>query len=96
MIDKDENEEYFIVDGLRKYETKGGWTMNGYLLKAEIISRGMTVESYCKEAGFARSTFDRKLRGKYEFDRAEIERIKVVLELSDEKLRTIFFSSEVA
>lgn len=70
--------------------------MNGNELKAKIISRGMTVESFCKEAGFARSTFDRKLRGKYEFDRAEIERIKLVLNLSDEELRTIFFNSEVA
>jgi hypothetical protein len=66
------------------------------MLRAKIIERGFTVDSFCKEAGFVRSTFDRKLTGQTEFTRDEIETIIVVLNLTDDELRNIFFPKFVA
>ena len=70
--------------------------MNANMLRGKIVAKGYTIERFCEEAGFNRATFDRKLSGKYEFDRAEIRRIITVLELTDEEVRAIFFAEEVA
>ena len=70
--------------------------MRENLLRAKIVEKGFTVESFCSAAGFNRSTFDRKLTGQNEFTRAEIEKIIVVLCLSDEEIRKIFFPNLVA
>lgn len=61
------------------------------MLRAKIIEKGYNVDTFCAKAGFARSTFDRKLTGKTDFDRSEIEKIIEVLDLKDEELRNIFF-----
>lgn len=70
--------------------------MRENLLRAKIVERGFTVESFCVAAGFNRSTFDRKLTGQNEFTRAEIEKIIIVLCLTDEEVRRIFFPNLVA
>ena len=70
--------------------------MNANLLRGKIVERGFNVDSFCKETGFARSTFDRKLSGQSEFNRDEIEKIIIVLELTDDEIRAIFFPNLVA
>ena len=60
-------------------------------LKAKIIENGMTINSFCKAAGFVRSTFDRKLKGESEFNRDELEKIMVILNLTSDEMRSIFF-----
>ena len=56
--------------------------MNANELKGKIAARGMTIQAFCDQFGFNRSTFDRKLNGLYEFDRDEIERIINALNLT--------------
>lgn len=70
--------------------------MKENLLRAKIVEKGFNIDSFCKVAGFVRSTFDRKLTGQTEFDRSEIEKIIDVLELSDDEIRNIFFPNYVA
>ena len=70
--------------------------MNKNLLRAKIVEKGFTIDSFCKACGFVRSTFDRRLSGVTPFDRNEIEIMSIVLELSDEELTIIFFPNYVA
>ena len=70
--------------------------MNVNELKGKITARGLTIQAFCDQFGFVRSTFDRKMRGEVEFDRAEIEKIVSILHLNDDEMRTIFFEDIVA
>lgn len=70
--------------------------MKENLLRAKIVENGMTIEQLCAKANFVRSTFDRKLTGQTEFNREEIEIIAIVLELTDDEIRNIFFPNYVA
>ena len=70
--------------------------MNANELRGRITARGMTIQSFCDQYGFARSTFDRKLNGSSEFDRDEIEHIINVLNLTWDDARLIFFTEPVA
>ena len=70
--------------------------MNANELKGKITAKGMTVQAFCDQFGFVRSTFDRKLNGLSEFDRDEIERIINTLKMTDEEMRNIFFENIVA
>lgn len=65
-------------------------------LLSKIAERGFTIESICASAGFARSTFDRKLTGQSEFYLGEIWRIITVFNLSSEETHIIFFAELVA
>ena len=70
--------------------------MNESMLRGKIVACGMTIGKFCEKAKFTRSTFDRKISGKSEFDRDEIVRIRDVLNLTDEELKSIFFAKKVA
>ena len=70
--------------------------MKENLLRAKIVEMGYNVGTFCAAAGFKRATFDRKLTGQIEFTRAEIETIALVLELTDDEIRNIFFPNYVA
>ena len=70
--------------------------MNENALRGKIVECGFSIDSFCKEIGFVRSTFDRKLSGQNQFLRDEIERIIIVLNLSDDDIRRIFFPKCVA
>ena len=65
-------------------------------LKGRIVAKGMNIGEFCERYGFVRSTFDRKMAGKSEFDRGEIERIISALDLTQEETRNIFFADVVA
>lgn len=66
--------------------------MNANELKGKITAKGMTIQDFCNQAGFIRSTFDRKMNGSSEFNRDEIERIIEVLGLTWDDALTIFFA----
>ena len=70
--------------------------MKANVLRGKIVEKEMTIGQFCEAAGFARTTFDRKLNGRSEFDREEIVRIISVLQLTDEETRNIFFADGVA
>jgi hypothetical protein len=70
--------------------------MNADKIRGKIAENRMSIAEFCKTAGFVRSTFDRKMRGDAEFDRAEIEKIVSILHLTDDEMRTIFFEDIVA
>ena len=69
--------------------------MNSNALKAKIVEKGMTVGEFCTRTNFVRSTFDRKMNGCSEFDREEIQRIMIALDLTIEEACNIFFADEV-
>ena len=64
-------------------------------LKGKIVEHGLTIGEFCEQAGFVRSTFDRKLSGISEFNRKDIVKIVGVLGLTAEETRNIFFADEV-
>ena len=70
--------------------------MRANVLRGKIVEKGMTIGEFCDRANFVRSTFDRKLNGASEFDRDEIERIMVVLCLTWDETRNIFFTEDVS
>lgn len=69
--------------------------MKKNVLKGKIVEKGMTIGEFCEHAGFVRCTFDRKLNGTGEFNRDEISRIVVALDLTAEETRNIFFTDDV-
>ena len=76
---------------------KGGVkTVNEKLLRAKLVEKGYNVRSFCKAVGFVRSTFDRKMKGPYEFDRFEIAIIIQRLELTKHEICASFFPRLVA
>ena len=75
----------------RRQQKKEAAKVKANELRGKITARGMTIGEFCKRFGFVRCTFDRKLNGKSEFDRRDIERIIAALDLSQEETRNIFF-----
>lgn len=75
-----------------------GESMNKAKLRGKIFECGFNIDSFCRVAGFARSTFDRKMDPdtNVPFTRDEIERIIEILNLSDDEIRLIFFPNLVA
>ena len=69
--------------------------MKANTLRGKISECGMSVKKFCKVADFARSTFDRKMKGESSFDLSEANRIRDVLHLTDEETCNIFFTNEV-
>lgn len=78
--------------------TERGESMNKAKLRGKIFECGFNIDTFCKTAGFARSTFDRKMAddSNVPFTRDEIERIIEVLNLTDDEIRLIFFPNLVA
>ncbi len=66
--------------------------MNPNKLRATVIAKGYSMKSFAEKIRIKRSAFYRKLNGTSEFDRAEMERIITVLELTAEQVNDIFFN----
>ena len=70
--------------------------MNRAELRGRIVAKGYSVDAFCEKIGMKRVTFDRRMSGRTEFTRDEIERIVTVLDISVEDMYRIFFAKLVA
>ncbi|MBQ9047409.1 MAG: hypothetical protein IJ120_05880 [Solobacterium sp.] len=70
--------------------------MNLQLLKARMVEKGVDDTQIASALGINISTLYRKKSGESDFYRKEIQIIKMVLNLSDEDVRNIFFADCVA
>ena len=68
--------------------------MDRLKLEYEMKSRGVNVDDLCEAVGISRSAYYRKMSGKSEFTRAEIEKIIDCLGLKSPM--GIFFSEKVS
>lgn len=65
-------------------------------LKAECTRHGVTLEELASRIDVNNATLYRKMTGKSEFYRNELQVIRDVLCLNDEKFLLIFFDNELA
>ena len=65
-------------------------------LKAECTRHGVTLEELASRIGVNNATLYRKMTGKSEFYRNELQVIRDVLCLNDEKFLLIFFDNKLA
>lgn len=63
------------------------------LLKAKIIACEKTAKDVASMLGINESTFYRKIRGKSDFTRDEIQKIREYLKMTVEEVEDIFFAS---
>ena len=68
--------------------------MNKHLLYYQMKMKNVSVDDLCKQVGFSRSAFYRKVSGKRQFTLDEIKKIVDVLHLSSPM--DIFFAEEVS
>lgn len=66
--------------------------MNANKLRGEIVAKGYSLKEFSDIVGIKRTALYRKLNGITEFDRAEIERIVIALDLTAEQTGDIFFA----
>lgn len=57
--------------------------MDRYKLEYEMKSKGVTVEELCKAIGMSKAAYYRKLKGRTEFTRGEIQKMIDFLNLED-------------
>lgn len=69
--------------------------MNIQMLKSERVAVNLTQEKIAKKVGVTAKTYNRKELGLVPFNANEIKKLKYLLNLSPEKLDTIFFTEEV-
>lgn len=65
-------------------------------LKAECVRRGVTLEELASRIGINNATLYRKMTGKSEFSRNELQAIRDILYLNDEQFLHIFFENKLA
>ena len=65
-------------------------------LKAEIIRKGYSIAEVAKAVGIDVASLHRKMSGKSDFYRSEIQKIREILNLSEQDLLRIFFAHKVA
>ena len=66
--------------------------MNRNKLIVKIKEQGKTIQQMAAEVGISLTAMSRKINGKTQFTREEIEKIADLLELTNEELLAIFFS----
>lgn len=64
-------------------------------LKAECVRRGVTLEELASRIGINNATLYRKMTGKSEFSRNELQAIRDILYLNDEQFLHIFFENKL-
>lgn len=64
--------------------------------KAKLVEAGLTVEKLAEIIGINQATLYRKIAGKSEFTRIEMQVIQKALHLSREDLCSIFFAEALA
>ena len=73
----------------------GEYMFNRRLFRGKVVSEGLTLTEVAKMLGINYSTLDRKMSGKSEFTRAEIQRLRTILNCSPEEVDHIFFAEEL-
>lgn len=68
--------------------------MNRAKLEYEMKVRGISVDELCRQVGFSRSAYYRKMNGTSEFTQSEIQKIVDILGL--ESPVGIFFAEKVS
>lgn len=66
------------------------------LLKAKLVEHGMTQEDVAKSMKISLSAFNSKVNGATEFSLGELQKLKVLLDLSADDIDTIFFDLQVS
>ena len=62
----------------------------------KVMTLGLTTSDVAQSLGVTISTLSRKINGKSEFTRSEIQAIRNLLKLSPNEVDEIFFASELA
>ena len=70
--------------------------MNINRLRGKIAENGYSIPDFSQKIGIKKATFYRKLKRQTEFTRSEIESISIVLNLSAEQIKEIFFDEKVS
>lgn len=63
--------------------------------KIAVLERGLTVDRIAIEIGVNPATLYRKMSGKSEFTRCELQNLRRILNLSAAQFEDIFFAQEV-
>ena len=69
--------------------------VNSTMLKSKIKDANLTVVNLAKQLGLSREGLYRKLRNRNEFKASEIQKISVILSLSNTEKTDIFFATNV-
>ena len=80
-----------MLHEVQRSEEKGESEMNVSLLKNKLKAKGMSVEEFAEKFGVDRSTMYRKMNLEVNITIAEANRVKTILELTDEEAKSIFF-----
>lgn len=70
--------------------------LNKNLFRAKCAEKGVTLEQVARIIGVNQATLYRKLNGKSEFTRNEIQLFKSALNLSGDDMQNIFFAEKLA
>ena len=65
-------------------------------LKAECVRRGLTLDELASKIGVSNTSLYRKMSGKTEFSRNELQAIRDALYLNDAQFLRIFFDNKLA
>ena len=70
--------------------------LNANMLRAEIVMNDLKLSEFSEKVKIKKCALYRKLAGKTEFSRGEIERIYKALNLSADQVMAIFFNQKVS
>ena len=68
--------------------------MNGSELAAELARNKLTIPKAAKAIGIGKKAFYAKIEGKSQFKLVEIQKLKELLSLSDERMMQIFLQKK--
>lgn len=81
---------------LKTQRKKGGDNINTDKLKGAIFVHGKNISGTAEALKMSKSAFYRRLYGKVEFDREEMNQLSNFLGLSDAEVLAIFFGKEIS
>lgn len=81
---------------LKTQRKKGGNNINTDKLKGAIFVHGKNISGTAEALKMSKSAFYRRLYGKVEFDREEMNQLSNFLGLSDAEVLAIFFGKEIS
>lgn len=69
---------------------------NRNAFRAKVVGAGMTLSGLASEIGISDASLNRKMSGKSDFTRLEIQHIRMVLRMTPDEADAIFFAPELA